>query len=202
MTFRNKLIAGGATLAVVATSLAGFSSASAQTATGSDSLAEKIASRFNLNQDEVEAVFDEAHQEREAEREVMTSDRLQKAVDSDELTVEQKTLIENKLKEVHEEREAERENLKSWADENNIDRQYIVGGYGHGGAYRLERAAEDGDITADQKKLIEQKQQELKDARDAMRDELEKWAEDNNIDQKYLKLGGHGKRGGPGGGRF
>lgn len=202
MTLRNKVIVGGATLAVVATSLAGFTSASAQTATGSDSLVEKMASRFNLNQDEVEAVLDEAHQEREAEREEMISERLQKAVDSGDIAEEQKSLIEAKLKELHEKREAERENLQAWADENNIDRQYIVGGRGHQGDYRLERAVEDGNITADQKKMIEQKLQELENARDAMRDELEKWAEDNDIDQKYLKLGNPGKWVALGGGRF
>jgi gas vesicle protein len=70
---------------------------------------------------------------------------------------------------------------------------------------KLQELVDSGDITADQKKLIEQKQQELEDARDAIKDELEQWAEDNDIDQKYLMFGGHGMRGGsgrPDGGRF
>lgn len=145
MAVKHKVVAGGAVLAVIATSLAGFSTVSAQGNADDVSLAEKIASKFNLDQGEVKAVFEENRSAREAERQAEISDRLQQAVD-------------------------------------------------------------DGDITADQKKLIEQKQQQLEDARDAMKDELEKWAEDNDIDQKYLMFGGHGMRGGPGGpgggGRF
>jgi hypothetical protein len=188
-------------LTVLATSLAGFSTVSAQSGSNADGLVQKLASRFNLSEDEVKAVFDEAHQAREAERQAMISEHLQKAVDDSSITAEQKILIENKLKEIHERREVEREKLKAWAEDNKIDMKYVMLGHGKH-EVRLQQAVDDGDITADQKKLIEEKQQELEDARDTMKDEIEKWAEDNDIDQKYLMFGGRGMHSGPGGGRF
>jgi hypothetical protein len=191
-------------LAVIATSLSGFSTVSAQGNADDVSLAEKIASKFNLDQGEVKAVFEENRSAREAERQAEISDRLQQAVDDGDMTVQQKTLIEGKMNQLQTARETERTNLEKWAADNNIDMKYVMHGHGH--EDRLQQAVDDGDITADQKKLIEQKQQQLEDARDAMKDELEKWAEDNDIDQKYLMFGGHGMRGGPGGpgggGRF
>jgi hypothetical protein len=206
MTIRNKVAAGSAMLAVVATSLAGFSTVSAQSGSSGDSLAEKIASKFNLNQDEVKAVFDDDRAAHEAERQSQITERLEKAVDKGEITAEQKTKIEAKMKELQDAREAERASLESWATDNKIDMKYVMFGHGRGGDDdRLQQAVDDGDITVDQKKLIEQKQQELQDARDAIKDELDQWAEDNDIDQKYLMFGGHGMgggHGGPDGGRF
>lgn len=61
---------------------------------------------------------------------------------------------------------------------------------------RLQDAVDAGDITAEQKKLIEDKQVELEELRDKQHNELEQWAADNDIDKKYLMGGmhmGHGR---------
>lgn len=116
------------------------------------SLVEKIATKLNLSTTEVQSVIDEYQSEREAERTAQNSERLQTLVDEGKITAEQKTLIENKLTELEAQREtardeslteeerktqmeAERTALKTWADENGIDMQYLLmgGKGGHGG---------------------------------------------------------------------
>lgn len=184
--------------AVSAIAVGATSFASAQSATSGDSLIDKIATKFNLNKDEVKAVFDEDHAAREAERLADVSQDLQDAVDAGELTSDQKTLIENKLKETQAARDAERTALETWASDNGIDAKYIMMGGRHGddASDRLQDAVDDGDITAEQKTLIENKQKELQTARESQRDALEKWATDNNIDMQYLRMGGPGGHGG------
>lgn len=54
---------------------------------------------------------------------------------------------------------------------------------------RLQKAVDKGDLTAEQKAAIEQKQDELKREHEATRESLKQWAKDNNIDAKYL-MGG------------
>ncbi|MFH1602139.1 MAG: hypothetical protein ABIB61_04240 [Candidatus Shapirobacteria bacterium] len=55
---------------------------------------------------------------------------------------------------------------------------------------RLGQAISEGKITAEQKELILQKREELRGQRQenwqSGKEELEKWAEDNNIDSYYL----------------
>ena len=75
---------------------------------------------------------------------------------------------------------------------------------------KLAQAVNGGKLTQDQANKITAKLAEMKANRDSMkdktgderhaamktaRDELKKWAEDNNIPMEYLRLGGH--RGGP-----
>lgn len=77
--------------------------------TGDSNLVEKIATRFNLSQDEVQAVFDEEHESREAEMQTQFSAQLQAKVDEGVITDAQKTLLEEKMAAMHDEREAARE---------------------------------------------------------------------------------------------
>lgn len=118
-----------------------------------EDLAARIATKFNLNQAEVEQVFEEHREERDAERQQDVSDRLQERVDSGEITAEQKTLIENKLKEMENTREelrdqdlsreeiqtkmkAMREELKTWTESNDLELEDVMPfgmGKGHGG---------------------------------------------------------------------
>lgn len=186
--------------AVSAIAVGTTSFASAQSGTSGDSIIDRIATKFNLNKDEVKAVFDEDHAAREAERLADVSQDLQTAVDAGELTVDQKTLIENKLKDTQSARDAERTALETWAEDNSIDLKYVMMGGRHGNdTDRLQNAVDDGDITAEQKTLIENKQKELQAARESQRDALEQWAKDNNIDTQYLRMvgpGGHGRMGG------
>lgn len=133
-------------------------SASAQTSSnGNDSLASKIASKFNLNKEEVQSVLNEhhaemhtAHMQEHLERH---EERLNKAVQAGELTEEQKTKIleylksqesnlENLEDKTKEERQAamktHREEMKKWAADNGIDEKYVLPmggpgpGHGHG----------------------------------------------------------------------
>lgn len=78
----------------------GAGSVSAQDPTST--LTERIATRFNLNEAEVDRVFDEFHEEKQADREARVSKFLQKKVEEGVITEEQKTLVEEKRAEVFE----------------------------------------------------------------------------------------------------
>jgi hypothetical protein len=121
-------------------------------AAGSGSLADKIATKFNLNKDEVRAVFDEEHQAREAERRTKIEEKLTTAVYEGKLTEDQKKMILAKMDELDARRQANREDfqnmteeerrtsmkqkhteLQQWADDNSIPEEYLrFGGPGRG----------------------------------------------------------------------
>lgn len=143
-----------AVLAVPAIAVMMYLGAGLASAEGNgEDLAERIATKFNLNQAEVEQVFEEHREERDAERQQDLSDRLQERVDSGEITAEQKPLIENKLKEMENAREelrdqdlsreemqtkmkAMREELKTWVESNGLELEDVMPfgmGRGHGG---------------------------------------------------------------------
>ena len=122
---------------------------------GSTSLADRIATQFNLNKDEVQKVIDEDRDARHAEMQQRAEERLQEAVDAGKLTAEQKDKIVAKMQELHEKREAQRDEFQS--------------------------------MTRDERRAAIQ----------AQREELEQWAQDNNIPVQYLMFGGRG-HGGPG----
>jgi competence protein ComGC len=156
-TLAKSLIVGGVLGTVGLTSIAGVHIASAETAGGSassdpmSSLVQKIATKFNLNKDDVQKVFDEDKAAREAEHDKQVDARLQKLVDAGTITSAQKTAIENKLKELKEARQADREEMKtlsdterqskmderkneleSWAKEQGIDLTKLKGIFGGG----------------------------------------------------------------------
>ena len=134
MALKKSLLIAGAVSTIGLATLAGANAATA--ATGQDSLVEKIATKFNLNKDEVATVFEEYKNEKQAERQAEVSEGLQDKVDDGDITAEQKTLIENKQDELKEKREASRDSLEQWADDNNLDLKDIMplgGGQGHGG---------------------------------------------------------------------
>ena len=200
MATKKSLIVAAAVATIGLSSVAGLGLASAQSNSGNgqSNLIDKIASQFNLNKDDVKKVFDENRTEMEAKHQEKVSERLQKAVDNGKLTADQKTKIEAKLKEIQSARETDRTEMEKWASDNKIDMKYLMGHH-RGGEYDtfLQDAVDNGEITADQKTLIESKQNELEDKRKAVREELKKWASDNNIDDKYIMMGrGHGPMGG------
>lgn len=202
MAAKNKVMIGLASLAAV-TTIVGVASTSvfAETGASGTTLVDRIATKFNLNKDEVQAVFNEDRAAKEAERINLISEELQAAVDDGDITADQKALIETKLKELQATRASERTALQEWADANSIDLKYVMmGGRGLGGNDndRLAAAVEDGSLTAEQKSFIEAKQSELQAAREAQKEALEKWATDNNIDTQYLRGMGMGRHGGPG----
>ena len=160
-------------------------------------LADRIATKFNLNKSDVQAVFDTYKSEKTAERQADKSARLQALVDKGTITADQKAKIEAKQAELKTARESERTALEKWATDNGIDAKYFKGGgpKNETDSTRLQALVNKGTITADQKAKIEAKQAELKTARESERTALEKWASDNGIDAKYLKGDGFGMRG-------
>lgn len=108
------------------------------------SIIKKIATKFNLKEEEVKAVFDEEHETHKAEMKKRFEERLTQAVQDGKLTEEKKQLILAKHDELmaqkpvvliegdtpsHEEMkknmEAKRQELEAWAKENDIDMSYL-----------------------------------------------------------------------------
>jgi len=197
-------IALGASVATLSAVAILFGSSVALADSTGGTLAERIATKFNLNKADVQSVFDNYKTEKQTERQAENSTRLQALVDKGTITADQKAKIEAKQKELQTARESERTALEKWATDNGIDEKYLMGGgmggRGHNGAMtenstRLQALVDKGTITADQKAKIEAKQKELQTARESERTALEKWATDNGIDEKYLMGGGMGGRG-------
>lgn len=157
---KTSIIAGVTTIAIGGTLLAGSALAATNSNNPQDSLVDKIATKFNLNKDEVKQVFDEERQAHEAEHQQQIGEYLQSKVDDGTITGEQKTLLENKLKEMHDAREANRDSnsdltheerhqkmeesrteFEQWAKDNNIPLDKLKEGilgqhrgpHGHGG---------------------------------------------------------------------
>ena len=124
--------------------------ASAEGNTLRTSLVERIASRFNLNKDDVQNVFNEDREARQAQMEQRFEERLSEAVSKGTLTEEQKSLVLAKHEELQKEREANfesrqgmtpeerradakkhREEMEAWAKTNNIPEGFIGLGAGN-----------------------------------------------------------------------
>lgn len=137
MKLSKSMLAAGVVTTIAAASVVGIGAASAQSNSG-DSIVDKIATKFSLNRDEVQSVFDEKHEEREAEHEQRQATRLQELVDNGTITAEQKTSLEAKHEEMEAKREAMRDQdlsrkemrtqmetarteLEAWAKEQGID---------------------------------------------------------------------------------
>lgn len=149
---KNLLVA----VAVTALSIGAISPlvASADTNSGQNTIADKIATKFNLNKDEVQKVFDEEHAARNKEMEQNYKDKLAEAVKNGKITQEQADKIQQKHTEIEAERDKNREafknmshderhaamekkraELEQWAKDNGIDEQYLrpsLGGHGPG----------------------------------------------------------------------
>ncbi len=140
---------GGVITSVGLATVAGAGIASAATnSNGQQTLVEKIASKFNLNKDEVQKVFDEEHASREAKHEQKMNERLDQAVKDGKLTQDQADKLKAKLKEMHDIREKNRDSkqenreamkkqmddFKQWLKDNNIPDEYgmPMGGPGRG----------------------------------------------------------------------
>ena len=115
---KKSLIVAGATLAVGTSVLGGIGAVSAASSTtGPDTLVEKIASKFNLNKDEVKAVFDENRTEMEASHKAKVEEKLTQAVTDGKITEDQKAKIIAKAEELKTQRDAERDSMKDKTDE-------------------------------------------------------------------------------------
>jgi len=99
-------------------------------------MVEKLAERFNINQNEVESFFEEQREEHRAEMEAKREEALNTAVSEGKITEAQKNAILAKMEEnkpnretmqnlSREERDAQREEhrskMEAWAKDNGID---------------------------------------------------------------------------------
>ena len=122
--------------ALILGSVVGVSVANAQENGIRSKLAQKIAERFNLDQNEVGQFLQNERQARQGEYKSQLEERLSGAVTNGSLTEEQKQALLAKLEELKvnkgelkdlssEERrdaiEIQRQELQNWADENGID---------------------------------------------------------------------------------
>ena len=96
----------------VAGLVGGTAFATSQSSDGSDSLVSAIASKFNLNKDEVQKVFDEQRTKQNTEREQKVKDELAQLVKDGKLTQEQADKIIAKRAELQKEREANKPTTK------------------------------------------------------------------------------------------
>lgn len=114
-------------------------------------LVQMIAQKFNLNQNDVQAVFDQAKQQQMANRQTKIDNRLTQAVKDGVITDAQKQLIVNKLQEIQTQRQNTKDQFKNmtpqqrrdamqrqiqdlqqWAKDNNIDLTKLKGIFGFG----------------------------------------------------------------------
>ena len=113
------------------------------------SLVQRIATKFGLNQTDVQAVFDEHRHEQHAKMQERFEKTLSQAVTDGKITEEQKTKILEKFSEQKTQKEADRgtfknmtpqerkaahekkhAELKAWAEANSIDLQTLSGAFG------------------------------------------------------------------------
>jgi polyhydroxyalkanoate synthesis regulator phasin len=161
MASKKSLLIGAA---VATVSLGGLGSAglasAAETTTSSQSsnIVDKLASKFNLNKAEVTAVFDEDKSARQAERKADHAERLAAAVSDSTITQAQADYVTSAQADIEALRESVKESettdkdaareqlkpkmdaLRSWADENDIDKQFIGGGHGDRGGFRGDKS--------------------------------------------------------------
>lgn len=142
-------------LAIIATAVATSTLVSAQDTTGANSIVAAIAAKFNLNQSDVQAVFDEEHTKREAEMQKQTETKLTEAVSAGKITEAQKQAILAKMTEMKNNRpekgafqnmteeqrkaqmEAKKGEMDAWLSQNGLTqevfRELMGGPHGKGG---------------------------------------------------------------------
>ncbi len=116
--------------------LLSVSYASAQDSVKYPSIVQKLADKFNLNEADVQAVFNEERQDHYADLQARWNEKLDDLVNSGKITESQKASILVKHEEMHnnmlelkdmtpEERRAKKQemhdDLKKWAEEQGID---------------------------------------------------------------------------------
>jgi len=105
---------------------------------GQGGLVQKIADTFHLNKSDVQKVFNDYHQQRQADRRQHLKDNLDQKVKDGTITQDQETKILAKLDELQQQlkndnqqdRRADRrqlfQQLQQWAKDNNINLQQVL----------------------------------------------------------------------------
>ena len=162
MNIKKPIIATAALAVVSLAGIGGVSAAYATTNSNSNSgtsIIDKIATKFNLNADEVKAVVDEHRSAHEAERKADHAERLKTAVTNGDITQEQADYITKALAEiqtlkgdtdprevsdeVREQMKTKMSALRTWAQENDIDMK-LIGHGGHRGGFGGPRGEKPG----------------------------------------------------------
>ncbi len=149
---KKHVLAAGIASTIGLAGLAGVGIVSAAETTSSSNpmsgLVSAIASKFNLNKDDVQKVFDEQHQAMEQERNNEVKNEIAQLVKDGKLTQDQADKLLAKRTELEKEREANRTNnqrpskddldkkrteFETWAKDNGIDTSYLRYVMGHGG---------------------------------------------------------------------
>ena len=144
MIGKKTLLVAGAVTTLGTIASVGLGSVYAATNTsGSGTIVDKIATKFNLNKDEVQKVFEEDRAEKETEHQQAMEERLTQAVTDGKLTEDQKAKILAKMAELkanrpnmeelknktpeerHQLMEQHRTELEQWAKDNNIPEEYM-----------------------------------------------------------------------------
>ena len=111
MAINKFLVIGGTTLVLGLASVAGAGVVSAQSApntSGSTSIVDKLAQKFNLKSSDVQKVFDENKATHDAQRQAEVKTQLDQAVKDGKITADQETKLIAKLAEMDKNREANR----------------------------------------------------------------------------------------------
>lgn len=136
------------------------SNASAQTPTGTQdpmsTIVQKIADKFGLKKEDVQAVFDQVHQEHHAQMQIRMEEKLTKAVQDGKITEAQKQAILKKFAEIKNNKpdpqafqnmtdeqrkqamEQKRSEFESWAKENGITLSTLQEVMGHGKGFGIK----------------------------------------------------------------
>lgn len=141
MAIKKSLMVAGAVASIGLAGATGLHSVSAESQQAG--LVDKLAQKFNLSKEDVQAVVDEHHQEKKAEHQARIEQKLNAAIAEGKLTEEQKHKILAKLEELKEnqpdkselenlskeERKAQlqqrHDELKKWAADNNIPEELL-----------------------------------------------------------------------------
>lgn len=104
-----------------------------------ESIIQRLAEKFGVNQDEVQSVFDQQREERQAQMQARYEERLNQAVTDGEITTNQKDAILKKHQEMQQNREQERADWQAWLKENGLEDSEFGFGFGHKGKMGMGR---------------------------------------------------------------
>lgn len=143
---RKILVSTMAIIGVILVGLLSVSYASAQDSGGYSPIVQKLAERFNLNEADVQAVFDDEREEHYADMQARWTERLDDLVNEGKITSGQKQAILDKYQEMHdkmqelkdltqEERKQKtrelQEDFRVWAKQEGLDLPFF-GPFGKG----------------------------------------------------------------------
>lgn len=137
MSINKKFVALAVTAGVVGAGTLGSLAMAESSGDTYPPVVDKIATKFNLNKDEVKKVFEEERASHEAEHKQRLEAKLTQAVKDGKLTEDQKSKLIAKLEEMHKnrvedrqeakaEREAKRDEFKKWAESNGINLEDVM----------------------------------------------------------------------------